>query len=296
MVGSSSSSSKKKKSKASSNDPTQSAMTSVDNNVTNNDDDNGGHVPTTTERSSSPVKATSTRSDTSQLFSSALMTERPGDDSEYDFHPPPLLLSPTKKHVKTKKQCQTDSERPIADTNDRSDDPNVTKNETTKRDESSSSSSSSSGTSVSSDRDVLLFQSSRMGGYFVVCLASGINYHAAVKSEQTIGEAVPSKLVQRQYAMAVSMVSIILCACSIIVHLDNFTPLRHVWKKGFRPKAKFERGLLIFLVFWWSIATGIQTSVTGIAGDGKGQFDLYFSTWICCMVCWQMFERYLVGT
>ncbi|KAL3938487.1 MAG: hypothetical protein SGARI_001729 [Bacillariaceae sp.] len=55
------------------------------------------------------------------------------------------------------------------------------------------------------------------------------------------------------------------------------------WTKLFAPKSKFELLLCTILLLWWFIATCIQTGVRGIAGDGKEQYNIYYSTWFCML-------------
>jgi hypothetical protein len=92
------------------------------------------------------------------------------------------------------------------------------------------------------------------------------------------------------------MITMIIAVFVTIVHLDHSTPLEKIWIQGFRPKAKVELGLILCLVIWWIIATWIQTSVNGIAGDGKGQYNLYFSTWACCWTSIWTLERWMVAS
>jgi hypothetical protein len=51
----------------------------------------------------------------------------------------------------------------------------------------------------------------------------------------------------------------------------------------FAPKSNFESFLDLFLLVWWFIAVCIQTGVRGIAGDGKEQYNIYYSTWFCTL-------------
>ena len=143
---------------------------------------------------------------------------------------------------------------------------------------------------------VLLHQSSRMKGYLTLLLTSIINYGASQKSSDvalTIG--VPASDSQRRYAVAVSVVSLVLSAALVLVHLDRVTPFVKVWKGLFASGSKIEVGLLIFLALWWSFAVGFGTSIGGIAGDGKGQYSLYYSTWGCCLASWWCLERWSVS-
>ena len=122
----------------------------------------------------------------------------------------------------------------------------------------------------SEDKPIKLYKSSRLKGYLTLVLASVINYDAANKSGDVImsSGAIPSTDEQRSYALAVAIVSLILTGITTLVHLDTITPLEKVWVAAFKSKSRFELVLAVFLVIWWSVATGIHTSITGIAGDG----------------------------
>lgn len=101
---------------------------------------------------------------------------------------------------------------------------------------------------------------------------------------------------QQNYSLSASMITMIISVFVTLVHLDHYTRLEQVWIKAFRPKAKVELGIILFLVLWWIIATWLQTSVNGIAGDGKGQYNLYFSTWSCCWTSIWTLERWMVAS
>ena len=139
--------------------------------------------------------------------------------------------------------------------------------------------------SDSEDNAIKLYKSSRLKGYLTMVLASIISWDAAEKSSNVIAvsAAVPSTESERLYAVSVSLISLVVSGAVTIMHLDTITPLRKAWVKAFKPKSRVELVIDIFLMIWWSVATGIQTSVRGIAGDGKGQYSLYFSSWACCI-------------
>ena len=66
------------------------------------------------------------------------------------------------------------------------------------------------------------------------------------------------------------------------MHLDQFSCVRHWWQQtAFGPGSRFECALALFLFFWWIAIAGWQTSVQGLAGDGRQQYSLYYSAWVC---------------
>jgi hypothetical protein len=138
--------------------------------------------------------------------------------------------------------------------------------------------------------------SSRFKGYFTLTLASAIHYNASRKCQQTIGgNAVACSTRQRRYALAVSLVSLILSTLTTWAHLDPTILRDKVWSRIFRKGSKVELGLIIFLILWWSVAVGMETTVLGIAGDGKEQYSLFYSSWTCCLVSYLwILEKYLM--
>ena len=91
------------------------------------------------------------------------------------------------------------------------------------------------------------------------------------------------------------MTTLVITIVIVLLHLDP-SPLQKLWIKAFEPKSKIELGFLLFFVVWWVTATWIQTSVAGIAGTGKGQYNLYFSTWACCWTSIWTLERWIVAS
>lgn len=139
---------------------------------------------------------------------------------------------------------------------------------------------------------VKIYKSPRFKGYLTIALASVINYHAAEISMDPINlRTIPANKTQQEYAIAVSLVSAVIAGILVLIHIDRlfFTSF---WIKAFgNPKSYLELGIIIFLVLWWSIATIIQTGVLGIAGDGRGQLNLYYSTWVCLYTSIWVLER-----
>ena len=141
-----------------------------------------------------------------------------------------------------------------------------------------------------------LYKSPRFKGYLTICLASIINYIAAKLSDEPLDRSViPADTAERAYAMTVGLFSAIVTGLVVFIHMDRYSPLESlVWRKAFSPQSKFERAFVAGLVLWWFIAAVIQTSVRGIAGDGKSQFNLFYSSWVCCWTSLWIAERMAV--
>ena len=141
-----------------------------------------------------------------------------------------------------------------------------------------------------------LYKSPRFKGYLTICLASIINYIAAKLSHEPVDRSViPAQPPERAYAMAVGLLSSIVTGLVVFMHMDRYSPLESlVWRKAFSPQSKFEMAVVASLVLWWLIAAVIQTSVRGIAGDGKSQFNLFYSSWVCCWTSLWIAERMAV--
>ena len=141
-----------------------------------------------------------------------------------------------------------------------------------------------------------LISSRRFKGYLTILLASIINYNAAVVSDEPIDiSAVPAEPSQAKYAMSVALLSAIVTGVVVVIHMDRYSPLEDsLWRPAFSPTSKVESILIVLLFTWWSVATIVQTSVGGIAGDGKEQYNLYYSVWACWWTCLWVAERKLV--
>jgi nucleotide-binding universal stress UspA family protein len=143
---------------------------------------------------------------------------------------------------------------------------------------------------------IKLYKSTRLKGYITLLLASAINYSSATQSDSAIlNSAVPATQGQKNYASAVSMTTLVITIVIVLLHLDP-SPLQKLWITAFKPKSKIELGFILFFVIWWVTATWIETSVGGIAGTGKGQYNLYFSTWACCWTSIWTLERWIVAS
>lgn len=140
-----------------------------------------------------------------------------------------------------------------------------------------------------------LYKSPRFKGYLTISLASVINYHAASWSTEPINvRLVPASGLQQAYAKTVSLVSAVITGLLVLIHLDQWF-FRSFWRKHFgSPKSYLELGITIFLILWWFLAAIINTSVRGIAGDGKEQYNLYYSTWVCLWTSVWVLERKMV--
>ena len=148
-----------------------------------------------------------------------------------------------------------------------------------------------------------LYKSSRFKGYLILVITSGVNYSAAYVSDDVnyfLGEgaapsAVAASEVQRRYAEAVALISIIVSSFIVVAHLDRCTPLKKYWFQIFKAKSRCEAYIIAVLIVWWLVALWINTGINGIAGDGKRQFNLYFSSWACFFICIWTMERWMVA-
>jgi hypothetical protein len=168
---------------------------------------------------------------------------------------------------------------------------------------SSSVVSASSNNVPPSQKPVKLIKSTRLKGYMTLTLAAFIHLDAARSSSNIDTNAitiVPSTDQQRVYAQMTAIISLIGTSLCCLIHFDRITPLpTKVWIPIFfhtNGTSIYEGGIIIFFTLWWGIATGIATSVNGIAGDGKGQYSLYYSTWACCLTSLWLLERWFVAS
>ena len=143
---------------------------------------------------------------------------------------------------------------------------------------------------------IKLYKSPRLKGYITVFLASIINNQAAYLSSDPIAtNSVPASPTQQNYAKAVAITSAICTGILIVMHLDRYScsPLQKLYQTALAPKSYIELYIILGLLLWWFVATIVQTSVRGIAGDGKEQYNLYYSTWVCLLTMIWTVERKL---
>ena len=156
---------------------------------------------------------------------------------------------------------------------------------------------------IAPPKPIKLIKSTRLKGYMTLTLAAFINLDAARTSSNIDTNAitiVPSTDAQRLYAQITAIISLIGTTICCLIHFDRITPLQNkVWIPILfhtNGTSIYEGGMIIFYTLWWGIATGIATSVNGIAGDGKGQYSLYYSTWACCLTSFWLLERWFVAS
>ena len=94
-----------------------------------------------------------------------------------------------------------------------------------------------------------------------------------------------------------------ICICSIITvvillcHFDFCTPMRKtVWPKAFGPHGKIELWILLFFTVFWCISVWFNTTIRGPGGEGKEQYNLYFSSWLCLWASMWTLERWCTCT
>lgn len=134
-----------------------------------------------------------------------------------------------------------------------------------------------------------LSKSNRLKGYLALLVFSSINLNSSIDSKEV--DYPPTKS-ERRYAISVATISVIITAAVVLMHLDRLTPLAKLWINFFGPQKKVELYLLVFLVIWWGLATWFNTSAGGIACEGSDQLNIFFSTWICLIICFWTVERY----
>mmetsp|Transcript_6946 Transcript_6946/g.7589 ORF Transcript_6946/g.7589 Transcript_6946/m.7589 type:complete len:494 (+) Transcript_6946:129-1610(+) len=156
-----------------------------------------------------------------------------------------------------------------------------------------------------------LCKSSLLKGYFALSVLSCLAFVAAYESDKrhhffnntilkpdivvpgTMALVVPAGPTGRYYALVASGVSAILNAIITILHYLDRLCLKRRLRRMFRNGSPIECSIIIFGIIWWIVGTAIITSIRGPAGDGRGQFNLYFSTWLCCITNIILFETWL---
>lgn len=177
-------------------------------------------------------------------------------------------------------------------------------------------SSSSSSSSESIEELERLTKSNRLKGYITMTFLSSLAFVSAYESDLAHSltswysewfynaeldyeasfvrvEVIPSSANGRMYAMIVSSTSAIFHSIITLIHISDFVFGVPFFRKAFRPGSTLECILLVLSLTWWIFGVWILTSLHGIAGDGRGQYNLYFSIWLSTFTNIGMLEKWL---
>mmetsp|Transcript_1221 Transcript_1221/g.1744 ORF Transcript_1221/g.1744 Transcript_1221/m.1744 type:complete len:443 (-) Transcript_1221:24-1352(-) len=152
-------------------------------------------------------------------------------------------------------------------------------------------------------KEVHLSKHPQLQGYIVLFASSAVNLSSSLQSNLSSPELwlegvgmriIPASEKAKDFALANAGIVGGFAAFALIAHFDRFSCLKGIWMKLFKPNACFEKAFLALLIIWCAAATWINTSVRGLAGPGKGQFDIYFTTWISFIASIWTLERWYV--
>ena len=97
--------------------------------------------------------------------------------------------------------------------------------------------------------------------------------------------------------MLLSLGCSIITGIILLCHFDFCTPMRKtVWPKAFGAHGKIELWILLFFTFFWCISVWFNTTIRGPGGEGKEQYNLYFSSWLCLWASMWTLERWCTCT
>eukprot|EP00804_Cyclotella_cryptica_P011850 CCRYP_015359-RA/>CCRYP_015359-RA protein AED:0.06 eAED:0.06 QI:124/0.83/1/1/0.66/0.71/7/2939/507 len=155
-----------------------------------------------------------------------------------------------------------------------------------------------------------LYQSPRLKGYITMLSASIYNFISASDrtfsfEEETVdwclaqydlgklGDDPRQNLTGLRYAKAAAMITSLVTGAVILIHFVSITGLGNkLWSRMFGKHGNFELYISSFLTILWIITTWFNTTIRGPAGNGKEQYNLYFSTWICCFTSFWILESW----
>ncbi|KAL3777097.1 hypothetical protein ACHAWO_010469 [Cyclotella atomus] len=157
-----------------------------------------------------------------------------------------------------------------------------------------------------------LYESPRLKGYITLLSSSVYNYISAKDQTLISGEPVDWCLAQYdlslltddprpnaariRYAMTAAVITIMITCAVIFIHFISFTGIGNkLWLKMFGRNGKAELYIASFLTFLWIITTWSNTSIRGPAGY-KDNYNLYWSTWICCFTSFWILEAWSTST
>ena len=108
-------------------------------------------------------------------------------------------------------------------------------------------------------------------------------------------EVVPASTRGRYYALVLSGASAVYHFIIVAIHLLDAVFVMPRARKMFQNGSDIECVIIVLSAVWWLVGTWVITSIHGVAGDGRGQFNLYFSTWLCCITNLNMIEIWLIS-
>ena len=101
----------------------------------------------------------------------------------------------------------------------------------------------------------------------------------------------------RNYAMVLSGASAVYHFIIVAIHLIDGTRI-FSWprmRRLFQNGSEIECLLITVSLIWWLVGTWILTSMHGVAGDGKGQFNIYICSWLCVLTNVNMINIWLIA-
>ena len=87
-----------------------------------------------------------------------------------------------------------------------------------------------------------------------------------------------------------------ICILSLYLDQTNACSSFLILLQMFGPNKKVELCILSFLVILWLVTIWFNTTIKGIAGEGKEQYNLYFSSWLCLWITFWTLERWFVSS
>lgn len=105
---------------------------------------------------------------------------------------------------------------------------------------------------------------------------------------------IPASDKGRYYTMILSGSSAVYHILIVAAHFFDGIFYLPSTRKIFQSGSEVECFLIVLSTLWWIVGTWITTSIHGVAGDGRGQFNLYFSTWLCLFTNMNLIEIWLV--
>jgi len=177
-------------------------------------------------------------------------------------------------------------------------------------------SNKSSATSLSADELSPLSKSNRLKKYLILAILSSLAFVSAYESDQlhiltsysdsarpiapifvSAGEdrIVKASASGRYYTMVLSGVSAVYHFVIVAIHLfDGIFAMPRV-RKIFQNSSEIECVLIEISAIWWVVGAWVTTSIHGVAGDGKGQFNIYLCSWLCVFTNVEMIETWLMA-
>ena len=161
-----------------------------------------------------------------------------------------------------------------------------------------------------------LSKSNRLKKYLILAILSSLGFISAYESDQShiftsysdseqpiaplfvnagADSIIAASSRGRYYTMVLNGTSAVYHFIIVAIHLfDGIFALPRM-RKIFQNGSEIECVIIVLSTIWWVVGAWVTTSMHGVAGDGKGQFNIFLCSWLCVFANVEMIETWLIA-